>query len=86
MPSMVRTEMRVPAGIVILAGAFMPGVQNARIIVVGLSQVRATVRATDDHASQFNLFKSVFNRLCSVKTLRDCEIATLEEMMDLLAR
>jgi hypothetical protein len=45
-------------------------------------------RWAHDHAIQFNLFefKSVFNRLCSLKTLRDCEIATLEEMMDLLAR
>ncbi len=74
--------------------------RDARIIVVDLSEVRAIEggglgilaflsRWAHDRAIQFKLFnptKSVRDRLESLNTLLDCDIATLEEMMDLLAK
>ena len=72
---------------------------DARIIVVDLSAVQAIEggglgmlaflgRWAQDHDIQFKLFnptKSVCDRLESLSTLLDCDIATLGEMMDLLA-
>jgi anti-anti-sigma regulatory factor len=73
--------------------------RDARIIVVDLSEVRSIEggglgmlaflgRWAHDHDIQFKLFnptKSVCDRLESLSTLPDCDIATLGEMMDLLA-
>jgi anti-anti-sigma regulatory factor len=74
--------------------------RDARIIVIDLSEVRAIEggglgilaflsRWAQDHAIQFKLFnpkKSVRDRLEGLNTLLDCDIATLEEMMDFLAK
>lgn len=73
--------------------------RNARIIVLDLSEVRAIEggglgmilflqRWAYDHDIQFKLFnptRSVRDRLALVNSIRELEIATLHEMMALLA-
>jgi anti-anti-sigma regulatory factor len=73
--------------------------RNARIIVLDLSEVRAIEdgglgmllflqRWACDHEIQIKLFnpaRSVRDRLALVNSIRELEIATLDEMMALLA-
>jgi anti-anti-sigma regulatory factor len=73
--------------------------RDARIIVIDLSEVTVIEggglgmlaflrRWARDHNIQYRLFnptKSVRDRLESLNALLDCDIATLGEMMDLLA-
>jgi len=73
--------------------------RNARIIVLDLSEVRAIEggglgmllflqRWAYDHDIQFKLFnptRSVRDRLALVNSITELDIATLQEMMELLA-